>query len=90
MGRSAHLLIGLLLAATLLPAAACVKATPPPMPEIPNPQPGPGADALEVEHYQLEQEKRTLGAKYGPNIDRIKQINSRLIEINLELHQRGK
>jgi predicted component of type VI protein secretion system len=90
MGRFAKMLAGLLAAVVLLTVTACAnKSTPPPMPEAPNPQPGPGADALEVERYRLEEEKRTLAAKYGGNIDRIKQINLRLIEINIELGRRG-
>jgi hypothetical protein len=59
------------------------------MPQLANPQPEAGADPLEVERYQLEEEKRTLTDKYGANIDRIKQINARLIEINIELGRRG-
>jgi hypothetical protein len=83
-------LAGLLLAATLPPLGGCiVKAKPPPMPEVPNPPPPQGADALEVERYRLQEEKRSLAGSYGSNIDRIKEINARLIEINIELRQRG-
>ena len=56
---------------------------------MPTSQPGAGADALEVERYQLETEKRTLEDSYSSNIDRIQQINARLIEINLELRRRA-
>lgn len=61
----------------------------PPMPEVPNPPPAAGASALEVERYQLIEQKRALSQNYGANIDRIKQINNRLIEINLELRRQG-
>ena len=59
------------------------------MPQVPNPPPAAGADALEVERYQLLEEKRALSENYGDNIDRIKQVNNRLIEINIELDRRG-
>lgn len=89
MARARHIMLHLLVAVLVTVAAGCAKkATPPPMHALPNPQPGPGADALEVERYQLETEKRTLESSYGSNLDRIQQINARLIEINLELRRR--
>jgi len=81
-------LAGLGLAFLVALVVACgSKVKAPPMPEVPNPPPAAGASALEVERYQLIEEKRVLAEKYGDNIDRIKQINNRLIEINLELHR---
>ena len=78
-----------LLAAAAPLAAGCKKATPPAMPQLANPEPGPGASAQEVERYQLEEEKRTLSENYGENIARIQQINARLIQLNLEIHRQA-
>jgi predicted component of type VI protein secretion system len=81
---------GLAMAALFLVVVAChssVKA--PPMPQVPNPPPAAGASALEVERYQLVKEKQALESSYGDNLGRIKQINTRLIEINIELNQHG-
>ncbi|MGE4536701.1 MAG: hypothetical protein AB7D37_06470 [Desulfovibrio sp.] len=79
-----------LLAAVLPLGAGCdKKATPPAMPQLVNPQPGPGASPQEVERYQLEEEKRTLVDNYGDNIDRIQQINARLIQLNMEIHNQA-
>lgn len=90
MNPSHKRVAGLLLVAWVLLLTACAATvTPPPMPELPNPQPSAGADALEVERYRLEEEKRGLAGRYGQNVDRIKQINARIIEINIELRQRG-
>lgn len=90
MVHARSLLFRLLAVAALPFAAACVqKTTPPPMHALPNPKPGPGADALEVERYRLETEKRSLEISYGSNVSRIQQINARLIEINLELRRRA-
>jgi len=83
------MLAGLAVAVTLLGGTACGKVKVPPMPQVPNPPPAAGADALEVERYQLLEEKRALSENYGDNIDRIKQVNNRLIEINIELDRRG-
>ncbi len=86
MGHFVRMLLCLLLAA-LLGAACSKKATPPAMPQVANPLPGPGAGALEMERYQLEEEKRTLSEKYADNIERIQAINARLIQINIELQR---
>lgn len=75
------------MAAVFPVVAACNTVKAPPMPQVPNPPPAAGASALEVERYQLQEEKRSLEGNYGDHLDRIKQINSRLIEINLELNQ---
>ena len=89
MARARNIFVWLLLAVMLVLAACAAKSTPPPMHALPNPQPGAGADSLEVERYQLETEKRTLEGSYSNNIDWIQQINARLIEINLELRRRA-
>ncbi len=39
--------------------------------------------------YQLEEEKRSLSEKYSDHVDRIQQINSRLIQINIELQRQA-
>ena len=88
MGPLTRLLAIALMGTAIATGAACGKVKAPPMPQLPNPPPAAGADALEVERYQLEEEKRSLADKYGDNITRIKQINTRLIEINIELNQR--
>lgn len=83
--------VNLAVAALFLIVVAChstVKA--PPMPQVPNPPPAAGASALEVERYQLVEEKQALESNYGDNLGRIKQINARLIEINIELNQHGR
>ena len=59
------------------------------MPQFTSPAPGAGASAEEVERYQLEQEKTALSDKYGDNIDRIKQINDRLIELNIKISRQA-
>ena len=89
VSASLRLCLSGLLAVAILAMAACNTVKAPPMPQVPNPPPAPEADALEVERYQLTEEKRALEAQYGDHIDRIKQINARLIEINIELHRRG-
>lgn len=89
MGVNMRTLVGLLLAVLLAVGIGCSKVKAPPMPEVPNPAPAADADPLQVERYQLLEEKRVLDDKYGDNIERIKQINNRLIEINLELSRRG-
>jgi hypothetical protein len=78
-----------LIMASLLLVTACTRVKAPPMPQVPNPPPAAGASALEVERYQLREEKRILESNYGDHIERIKQINTRLIEINIELNQPG-
>lgn len=85
--RRCTLALCCLLAVTAPLAAGCKNVTPPAMPQIANPEPGPGASAQEVERYQLEEEKRSLSENYGPNIDRIQQINARLIQLNLEIRR---
>lgn len=90
MKRLALLLLYLLAACAMVAPTGCHRSTPPPMPQIPNPVPAPGADPLEVERHQLLEEKRTLEAQYGDNIARIQQLNSRLIQINIELQQHNR
>lgn len=65
------------------------KGKAPTMPQISSPAPGPGASPQELERYQLEEEKRSLSEKYGDNIDRIQQINSRLIQLNIEINRQA-
>ncbi|MEA4856538.1 hypothetical protein [Solidesulfovibrio sp.] len=77
-----------LLVAVLALAGCRQKVTPPPMPQVASPVPGPGASPLEVERHQLEEEKRGLTEQYGDNLARIQQINARLIEINIEINRR--
>lgn len=75
-----------LLAALLPLGAGCnKKSTTPTIPQVANPVPGPGASPLEVERYQLEEEKRSLTSNYAENIDRIQQINARLIQLNIAI-----
>jgi hypothetical protein len=74
-----------LLVAMVLCLAGCNKKSPPQMPLVPNPAPAVGASAQEMERYQLEEEKRSLAEKYGDNIDRIQQINARLIQLNIDI-----
>ncbi|WP_428559702.1 MAG: hypothetical protein ACP59X_14790 [Solidesulfovibrio sp. DCME] len=89
MKRNAIACLCLLFCAALGLCAGCrAKATPPPMPQVTSPVPGPGASALEVERHQLEEEKRGLMEQYGDNLARIQQINARLIELNIEIHRR--
>jgi hypothetical protein len=75
----------LALAGLTLTAGCNKKATPPPMPQIANPEPGPGSSPEEVERYRLEEEKRGLMEQYGDNLARIQQINARLIELNIAI-----
>ena len=82
-------LAGVLVVVSLVTVVGCSKVKAPPMPKVPNPVPAADADPLQVERYQLLQEKQALDEKYGDNIERIKQINNRLIEINLELRRQG-
>jgi hypothetical protein len=89
MRRGIVALCCLLGAAAPLAAGCAKKVTPPAMPQLANPEPGPGASAQEVERYQLEEEKRTLSENYGENIARIQQINARLIQLNLEIHRQA-
>lgn len=90
MKRLVLALCCLLAASGPLLVSGCRHVSPPPMPDVPNPVPGPEAGSLEVERYQLQEEKRVLGQNYGDNIDRIQQINTRLIEINMELQRQGR
>ena len=71
-----------------LPGCKSTSPPPPPMPQL-TPMPGSGASALEMERYQLEEEKRSLSEKYSDHVDRIQQINSRLIQINIELQRQA-
>jgi|GEM_PF-1978460 len=79
----------LVLAALFVMPGCNTKGTPPAMPQIANPVPAEGASPLEVERYQLEEEKRSLSEKYADHVDRIQQINTRLIQINIELHRQA-
>jgi hypothetical protein len=77
-----------LAAVALSLGAGCQKkAVPPAMPQVVSPVPGPGASAQEVERHQLEEEKRALMEQYGDNLARIQQINSRLIELNIQIER---
>lgn len=88
MRSLATLVLCLLLPCAMLGSTGCRRTTPPPpMPQVANPVPGPTADPLEVERYQLIEEKQTLEAQYGDNLARIQAINARLIQINIELQQ---
>jgi len=78
-----------LLVALALCLVGCRKNSPPTMPLTPNPAPAVGASALEMERYQLEEEKRSLSTKYGDNLDRIQQITTRLIQINIEISRQA-
>lgn len=86
MKFAAKLTVCLLLAAMPGLPGCVKKSKPPTMSQFASPTPGAEASAEEVERYQLEQEKRSLSEKYGDNIDRIKQINDRLIELNIKLN----
>jgi hypothetical protein len=88
MKRLAFACLCLLVASLALGTGCRQKATPPPMPQVANPMPGPGASPLEVERHQLEEEKRGLTEQYGDNLARIQRINARLIEINIEISRR--
>lgn len=78
-----------LLMALALCLAGCRKNSPPVMPLTPNPAPAAEASALEMERYQLEEEKRSLSTKYSDNLDRIQQITTRLIQINIEISRQA-
>ncbi len=79
-----------LLALGLLSGPGCAKkVTPPAMPEHVSPAPGPTASPQEIERHQLEQEKSALEEKYGDNLDRIQEINARLIELNIEIRRQS-
>lgn len=86
LGITLAFLVGITFA---LQAGCTSKAAPPAMPQVENPTPGPGATAQEVERYQLEEEKRALSDKYGENIARIQEINSRLIQLNIEINRQA-
>jgi len=86
MKFAAKLTVCLLLAAMPCLPGCVKKSKPPTMSQFASPPPGADASAEEVERYQLEQEKRSLSEKYGDNIDRIKQINDRLIELNIKIN----
>ena len=87
MNRRVLPLACLLLALTVAPGCKKAKSTAPAMPLYDALEPGPGANPLEIERYQLEQEKRTLSENLSDNLDRIQRINARIIQINIELQR---
>jgi hypothetical protein len=89
MKLRALLLVCLLLAVATVLGGCNKKSKPPAMPQYASPAPTTGASPQEVERYQLEEEKRALSEKYGDNIDRIQQINARLIQLNIEISRQA-
>ena len=87
MNRRVLTLACLVLALAVVPGCNKAKNTAPAMPQYDALEPGPGANPLEIERYQLEQEKRTLSENLGDNLDRIQRINARIIQINIELQR---
>jgi len=89
MNAQAQKVLSLLLIAFFIIPGCVKKSTPPPMPLTANPMPAAGATPLEMERYQLQEEKRALSEKYGDNIGRIQEINVRLIQINIDLQRQA-
>lgn len=87
MNRRVLPLACLALALAVAPGCNKSKSTAQAMPQYDALEPGPGANPLEIERYQLEQEKRTLSENLSDNLDRIQRINARIIQINIELQR---
>ncbi len=80
---------GVLIALLLCPLAVCgcqAHKTAPAQPAAVQPA---RPATLEEERAMLEQEKQELVGNYSENLERIQQINARIIDINIHLRQSG-
>lgn len=73
--------------ALLLPGCQAQKTAPPPQAQSAQPQAVRRPATIEEEKAMLEAEKQELVGDYSENLDRIQQINARIIEINILLSQ---
>lgn len=73
--------------AFFLPGCQAQKTAPPPQAQAVQPQAVRRPATIEEEKAMLEAEKQELVGNYSENLDRIQQINARIIEINILLSQ---